>query len=96
MGKATWTPLKIMNALNEKYDLIALEITSREEANEFWRVYFAPIATISPNFFDGIDADLGLAVIDNWSDKEGLNREALPLLVKSSIYKNRRINNEGT
>lgn len=76
----------ILNAINDKYNLSPFEITSFEEAEQFWRCYLAPIADISPNFFEQVDAEIGLAIMNNWNDNENLNKEVMPLLVKSSIY----------
>jgi hypothetical protein len=86
--KKTWGRSKVMNAINEKYNLYPCEITSFQEADEFWTNYLAPIATIAPNFFDQLDADIGLAIMNNWGeDNETLAKADLPLLVKSTIWK---------
>lgn len=83
-GKITRTG--ILNAINEKYDLISTEITSYEEASDFFKHYLGPIGTISPNFFNQVDAQIGLVLMDYWRETEELNKHLIPLLERSTLF----------
>lgn len=83
-GKITRTG--ILNAINEKYDLIGTEITSYEEASNFFSHYLAPIGTIAPNFFDRVDAEIGLVLMDYWRETDELNKLLIPLLERSTLF----------
>lgn len=91
----SWNRYKVLNLINEKYNLCPFEITCYEEADAFWTDYLAPIGTIAPAFFDHVDAEIGLAIINNWQDREEMGRTVFPLLKKSTIVKELEVVNNG-
>lgn len=85
MEKKKWNRFKVLNLINEKYNLYPFEITSKHEADEFWRDYFGPLVDISPNV-DDVDAEIAFHIIDKWQEREELGKAIIPLLGQSTIH----------
>jgi len=75
---------KVLNLLNEKYDMYPFEITSVDEARDFAHTYFLPSANILSNI-EELDAEIVLGIMNYWNSKEELDEHVIPLIVKSSL-----------
>lgn len=60
----------IINTINERYDLINQEISTREEVWDFYNSMVSPLMRLSPNFFDSTDGDIVSYIVDIWSEEK--------------------------
>lgn len=61
---------KIINTINERYDLFNYEISSYEEVWDFYNSMISPLVRLSPNFFDSTDGDIVSMVVDIWGEEK--------------------------